>query len=353
LASATGLSDGQTAADFEGAAVHGDTATAQLARESAFPPELLSAALGFRFADAVASSEQDRLAITQVVGASASALQATVRAIFGVRQLGRLLRRGPRAELESTLEGLRASELRKLVVSLSAEDDDSIPPGEAGRMLCSALPTTLQQLVLAKFEPSVLAAVAGAVRAGNLQELVIGVTLAPVSAGEVAQLSDALADGGAQLRVLALYRTGLDEAACELLGRALEQHSALEQLRLSLNHIGAGGAAALARALERHAGLQVLWLNGNQIGDEGVAALSRALEGHKALRQLELSGNQVGDEGTTALARALAGHTGLQRLDLSDNRIGKEGAAALSRALEGHTSLQPINLSGNQIAGDA
>jgi hypothetical protein len=218
---AVGLSDGQAAVDL--LATVDDTATTQVARESSFPPELFRVALGFRFLDAVASSEQDMLAIRQLVGDSAAALQATVRASFGVHQLGRLLRCGPRTDLESTLAGLRASQLRKLVVSVSTEGGgDAIPPDEAGHMLGRALPPSLQELVLAKFSPSVLAAVAGAVRGGNLRVLDIGLTLTPVSAAQVGLLSDALRAGGARLRFLALDSTGVDDACCRLLGHALK-----------------------------------------------------------------------------------------------------------------------------------
>ena len=130
------------------------------------------------------------------------------------------------------------------------------------------------------------------------------------------------------------------------------QNPTLQQLNLSVNHIGTEGAKTLAKALEKNLNLLQLSLSTNQIDAKGALALAGVLGKNPNLQQLDLSNNQIGAEGAKTLARALEKSINLLQLNLSSNHIGNEGANALAGALEKNLNLQQLNLRKNQIGAE-
>jgi len=157
-------------------------------------------------------------------------------------------------------------------------------------------------------------------------------------------LLDALVEADASL---AEVRDGTD--AEQLLARGSEGHvlercrGALEGItQLDLSWYGVGEKVAmevLAGALGGMTAIRQLDLGHNSLGAEGVRALAGALGGMTAITTLDLGGNSLGAEGVRALAGALGGMTALRELDLGSNWLVFEGAMeALAGALGGMTA---------------
>jgi Ran GTPase-activating protein (RanGAP) involved in mRNA processing and transport len=117
----------------------------------------------------------------------------------------------------------------------------------------------------------------------------------------------------------------------------------LSSLDLSMNGIGAGGAAALGRA---ELPLTSLYLLGCEIGPSGLKELTSSKH-LSSLRVLALSGNDIGDDGARALSRSTA-LKNLATLDLCANGIGDAGALALAQSPR-LKNLQVLELFGNDI----
>ena len=69
----------------------------------------------------------------------------------------------------------------------------------------------------------------------------------------------------------------------------------LEELELSLNEAGVGGARALADAISGKMRLRKLNLSENELEDRGALLIAKALKGLPDLQVVDLTINQVGD----------------------------------------------------------
>ena len=69
----------------------------------------------------------------------------------------------------------------------------------------------------------------------------------------------------------------------------------LEELELSLNEAGVGGAKALSDAIAGKKRLKKLNLSENELEDRGALLIARAIKGLPALQVVDLTINQVGD----------------------------------------------------------
>ena len=86
---------------------------------------------------------------------------------------------------------------------------------------------------------------------------------------------------------------------------------------LSLNNLGAAGAAALAPALAANGGLTALDLSSNNLKDEGVSAVCEAIQSNKEtkLTSLYFRGNGIGPVGANAVAAMVAVTGGLTKIE--------------------------------------
>ena len=78
---------------------------------------------------------------------------------------------------------------------------------------------------------------------------------------------------------------------------------ALEELELSLNEAGVGGARALADAIAGKTRLKKLNLSENELEDRGALLIAEALKGLRALQVVDLTINQVGDRSCQGSSR--------------------------------------------------
>ena len=144
-----------------------------------------------------------------------------------------------------------------------------------------------------------------------------------------ARLAELIADPRvALLSSLRIREGALGAPAAAALASALGGTLArLRALALDRNPIGDAGAAALAPAIER---LELLHLTNAELGDAGARALAEGPD--TALRDLDLCFNRIGAAGAAALVGAprLAR---LARLDLTGNPIGADEAVQVAQRL--------------------
>jgi Leucine-rich repeat (LRR) protein len=111
---------------------------------------------------------------------------------------------------------------------------------------------------------------------------------------------------------------------------AVGAHRSIKSATLTMNGITAKGTKALAASVS----LVELHAYGNKAGDEGAAALAK----NPRLKTLHLGRNEIGNVGATALA----GSQSLISLNLESNQVGDEAAIALA-ANESLTTLDVRN----------
>ncbi|EKX48265.1 hypothetical protein GUITHDRAFT_136783 [Guillardia theta CCMP2712] len=146
------------------------------------------------------------------------------------------------------------------------------------------------------------------------------------------------------LEVLILFGNPLKDEGVEKISKVLLQCFLLQRLDLSVNGIGAEGAGRLALALPSCTRLRSLNLRGNALGDLGVKLLSWATPQCLAMTELDLSRNSITADGASSLCRKLVPDV-IVNLDLAGNFLGEEGAMALALSLKSCTSLSRLELS--------
>jgi CheY-like chemotaxis protein len=119
--------------------------------------------------------------------------------------------------------------------------------------------------------------------------------------------------------------------------------SPLVDLKLSSNAIGAGGVETIMNKLLQHE-LRSLSLDKNAIGDQGCQLVAASLQSMTALSRLNLSFNQIGSRGITSLMRSLIGCESITYLGLSGNIVRIPGAIALAYTLAQHPRLEELDL---------
>jgi len=122
-----------------------------------------------------------------------------------------------------------------------------------------------------------------------------------------------------------LRTNGLTAQGCCSLATVMES---MVELRLGCNRLGDAGVAHIAQALGGN--LTVLDLRHACFGDDGGQILGRALNHATSLEQLLLSGNEIGAFGAESLAEGWRWLTSLRHVDLSSNNLGTDGVERLA-----------------------
>eukprot|EP00928_Gymnodinium_smaydae_P038914 TRINITY_DN2671_c2_g1_i1.p1 TRINITY_DN2671_c2_g1~~TRINITY_DN2671_c2_g1_i1.p1 ORF type:complete len:349 (-),score=77.21 TRINITY_DN2671_c2_g1_i1:138-1184(-) len=125
------------------------------------------------------------------------------------------------------------------------------------------------------------------------------------------------------LRILDLTRCGVGNEGARFLAEALRENRTLQELHLNANRIGAPGAQRLAEALSCNWALRRLRLadqgGSGSLRDESAGCFADALMKNRSLEELDLSMNHIGEEGLRKLARALQSNCTLQVLGYRSN----------------------------------
>lgn len=150
----------------------------------------------------------------------------------------------------------------------------------------------------------------------------------------------------------------LDDDAIIAFVTHLHSTSKIEQLFLSMNNIGARGAAALAKWMTVNSPLE-LSLSQNPIGDEGAIALAEVVNAHTKLKSLDLNNCNIKAGGMMALATMLSNNTSLDYVHLFQSFDSSRGDEPLPveiyenilQALENNNQIKMFTFSfmGNDI----
>ena len=180
------------------------------------------------------------------------------------------------------------------------------------------------------------------------------------------------------MRELYLSCNKLDGSACDLLAKVVPSMSRLEELWLSANPIGSGGAVEVIKAL-CGSGVKRLWLYNTGIGEPDCEALCELLKSSHSLQYLHIDQNNLSSESVASIISGLSHNSSLTYLDISyshfnmtnvdslasvlkdhskctltelylrDCHISSEGAVKLAAALCKKTTLKHLNLGRNPI----
>ena len=148
------------------------------------------------------------------------------------------------------------------------------------------------------------------------------------------------------LRKLCLSK--IENEGCMAIGIMLSHCTHLEELDVSYNRIGDAGAFVLANSFSHYARyLRRLCINNNYIKSEGCKAIATALNHCTHLEELNISYNHIGSVGASFLASTFNHHPlSLHKLDINSNdNIGFEGCIPIAKVLQFCENLRELNLS--------
>jgi hypothetical protein len=174
------------------------------------------------------------------------------------------------------------------------------------------------------------------------QVILLGCDLTDEMAIKIAGVA---ADPGCKsLVVLALPHNCITAIGANHLSKGLISHAALHTLDLSFNSCGDIGANSLSLLIRDSPALRVLKLKENGIGLRGAAALASAIS-IASLEDLDLSHNRLGDGGAEEFAAALEHSTcPLLALDLACNAITSLGSRRLAAAIRNNGALENLRV---------
>lgn len=133
------------------------------------------------------------------------------------------------------------------------------------------------------------------------------------------------------------------------LARALVACGLLEEISLSENDLGEGSIHALSKGLPCFKHLRKIDLKLCGITDDASKSLSHGFRQCPSMEEIILSWNTLGDGGAGEMATALPGMEKLKVLDLEKNRIGACGATKLAEELAKCPEIQFIRLWDNPV----
>ena len=182
-----------------------------------------------------------------------------------------------------------------------------------------------------------------------------------------------------KLRVLEIYRTGINDPDFDCLARYIHSTTSLEELGIGENEISVESIDSLCRALSANSSMRKLDMSGCHLTSshcvclgqllrhpihcqieeldliecgltsDGVGEVVGGLSDNHSLRELVLSGNLIGSEGAVAIATMLKTNSSLERLSLAGCGIGSSGGVELGAALERNKTLRYLDLSENEL----
>ena len=154
------------------------------------------------------------------------------------------------------------------------------------------------------------------------------------------------------MRALYLYNNKLDGSACDLLAKAVPSMIRLEELSLSNNPLGSGGAVEVIKALGG-SGVKVLWLYNTGIGEPDCEALCQLLKSSNSPQRLDIDQNDLSSESVASIITGLSHNSSLTTLDISNSNFSVANVVSLAPMLRDQSkctltvlALQDCNISG-------
>ena len=145
------------------------------------------------------------------------------------------------------------------------------------------------------------------------------------------------------MRVLDLSGNKLDGRACDMLAKVVPSMYRLEELWLSYNPIGSGGAVEVIKSL-CGSGVKQLQLYNTGIGGPDCEALSELLQSTHSLEQLHIYQNNLSSESVAGIITGLRHNNSLRELNISDSHFNTSNILHLSSLLREHSKCTLTSL---------
>lgn len=114
-----------------------------------------------------------------------------------------------------------------------------------------------------------------------------------------------------------IYNTNLLESEAELLARALEVNTKIEDLEISCNCLTSKGMVKIIKALQKNNTLTKLNFNCNKVNSEGAIILGDILRKNKRLSSINLQCNDIDYDGIQYLRKSLEDNYTLKTLEIA------------------------------------
>ena len=168
----------------------------------------------------------------------------------------------------------------------------------------------------------------------------------PIGRGGAVEVIKALCGSG--VKQLCLYITGIGEPDCEALCELLKSSHSLQHLRIDHNNLSSESVASIITGLSHNSSLAKLNISYSHFSMANVDSLASVLKDHSkcTLTKLYLRDCHISSEGAVELAAALCKNSTLNRLNLDHNPIGEhvEGATAVAKMLVENKTLTVMKL---------
>ena len=171
----------------------------------------------------------------------------------------------------------------------------------------------------------------------------------PIGSGGAVEVIKALCGSG--VKRLWLYNTGIGEPDCEALCELLKSSHSLQYLDIDQNNLSSDSVASIITGLSHNSSLTTLIISNSHFSMTNVDSLASVLKDHSkcTLTELDLQNCHISSEGAVELAAALCKNSTLKYLYLNDNPIGVEGASSMSDMLQHNTSLEYLHLCDDSV----
>ena len=156
---------------------------------------------------------------------------------------------------------------------------------------------------------------------------------------------------GSGVKQLWLYNTGIWEPDCEALCELLKSSHSLQDLHIHQNNLSSVSVATIITGLSDNSSLMTLNISNSHFSMANVDSLASILRDRSkcTLTMLWLRDCHIGEQGASELAAALCKNSTLKRLYLDHNPIGMEGASSISDMLQHNTLLEVLNLHDDSV----
>ena len=161
---------------------------------------------------------------------------------------------------------------------------------------------------------------------------------------------------GSRVKQLLLYNTGIGEPDCEALCELLKSSHSLQHLHIHQNNLCSESVASIITGLSHNSSLTTLYISNSHFSMANVDSLASVLKDHSksTLTWLVLRECHISSEGLVELVAALCKNTTLEHLDLGCNPIGEheEGVTSAVKLLVENKTLTLLDLEDCHISSE-
>ena len=171
----------------------------------------------------------------------------------------------------------------------------------------------------------------------------------PIGSGGAVEVIKALSGSG--VKELRLDNSGIGEPDCETLCELLKSTHSLQCLYIQHNNLSSESVASIITGLSHNSSLTKLDISYSHFSVANVDSLASVLKDHSkcTLTKLVLWECYISSEGAVKLAAVLCKNSTLKHLYLNRNPIGVEGASSMSDMLQHNTSLEDLDLRDDSV----